>query len=120
MKNTIKIFTILVLLSTAVTSAFAKSQDRLDQWLDRYNTFIEKLEKCVQNKQTSQIKNLTDEKNRLFKEKDRIQKEEGNFTFQQGLRYAELNTRWGVGIGALHATKGVKTAADSVNNALEE
>ena len=56
----------------------------------------------------------------MFKEKDKIQAEEGNFTFKQGLRYAELNSRYGVSIGALYSTKGIKKAAKSVDEALND
>ena len=67
-----------------------------------------------------EVAQLKAEKDKMFKEKDKIQAEEGNFTFKQGLRYAELNSRYGVSIGALYSTKGIKKAAKSVDEALND
>ena len=113
MKNTVKVFSITMILLALASTAFAKEKDKLDKWLDKYETFVEK-------EKTSQIDALKAEKDKMFKEKDKIQAEEGNFTFKQGLRYAELNSRYGVSIGALYSTKGIKKAAKSVDEALND
>ena len=120
MKNTVKVFSITMILLALASTAFAKEKDKLDKWLDKYETFVEKVEKAVEKEKTSQIDALKAEKDKMFKEKDKIQAEEGNFTFKQGLRYAELNSRYGVSIGALFSTKGIKKAAKSVDEALND
>lgn len=120
MKNTIRIFTMSAFFLALCAAAFAHTPDKLDAWLDKYDTFVEKVEKSVPDKATSKIQSFYDEREALIKEKDNLQKTEGNFTFKQGLRYGEINARWGIAIGALHTTKGVKKAADSVNEFLEE
>lgn len=120
MNRSFKIITVAAFLIALTTSAFAKTQDPLDKWLDKYETFIEKVEDAAKNKQTSKAEGFQKEKEKMFKEKDKIQGEEGNFTFKQGLRYAELNSRYGIAIGAMGATKGLKKAAGAVDEFLEE
>ena len=99
----------LILLTVLSQFTFAKQKDALDLWLDKYESFVEKVEDAVEKKQVSKIE-----------EKDNLQKKEGNFTFKQGTRYGALNSRWGVAIGALATTKGVKGAAKKVDEFFEE
>ena len=87
--------------------------NKLDDWLNKYETFIETVEKAAKNKQVSKIKSFENQKEKLFAEKDAIQDKIGNFSFFQGTRYGVLNSRWGVAIAALKGTK-------SLNEVLEE
>ena len=110
----------LILLTVLSQFTFAKQKDALDLWLDKYESFVEKVEDAVEKKQVSKIESFKAEHKRLIEEKDNLQKKEGNFTFKQGTRYGALNSRWGVAIGALATTKGVKGAAKKVDEFFEE
>ena len=48
MKNTVKVFSITMILLALASTAFAKEKDKLDKWLDKYETFVEKVEKAVE------------------------------------------------------------------------
>lgn len=111
MNKKIKLISIIsLLLFFTAQSTFA---NKLDDWLDKYESFIETVEKAAKNKQVSKIKSFENQKEKLFAEKDAIQDKIGNFSFFQGTRYGVLNSRWGVAIAALKGTKGL-------NEVLEE
>lgn len=118
MNHSVKVFTITFMLLAFAATAFAKGQDKLDKWLDRYETFVMKVEKAANEEKIAQADALVKEKEKMFKEKDKIQESEGNFTFKQGLRYAELNSRYGISIGALYSAKGIKSAAKSIDESI--
>ena len=63
MKYQFKILTLILCLLAVSQSAFAR--DKLDDFLDSYETFIEKAEKCVKNKETSKIEPLKKEQKKL-------------------------------------------------------
>ena len=114
-----KIFiTSLIFLAVAAQTAFAR--DNLDKWLDKYEEFVETVEEAAKNKQTSKIDSLKEEQKKLIAEKNEIQKQDGNFTFSQGTRYAAINSRWGIAIGSLSATKGLKNTTEKLDKFLEE
>lgn len=109
--KTLVIISILMLISAQ--SIFA---NQLDDWLDKYETFIEKVEEAAKNKQVSKINSLEKQKEKLFKEKDSIQDKIGNFSFFQGTRYGVLNSRWGIAIAALKGTKEINEALKEEND----
>ena len=39
MKNTVKVFSITMILLALASTAFAKEKDRLDKWLDKYELY---------------------------------------------------------------------------------
>ena len=78
------------------------------------------VEEAAKNKQTSKIDSLKEEQKKLIAEKKEIQKQDGNFTFSQGTRYAAINSRWGIAIGSLSATKGLKSTTEKLDKFLEE
>ncbi|MGN0740189.1 MAG: hypothetical protein ACI4LX_08485 [Treponema sp.] len=117
--NRKKIFiTSLIILAVATQAVFAR--DNLDKWLDKYEEFVETVEDAVKNKQTSKIDSFKEQQKKLIAEKDEIQKQDGNFTFSQGTRYAAINSRWGIAIGSLSATKGLKNTTEKLDKFLEE
>lgn len=117
MKKTFKILTLIAGIALASQSVFA---DGIDKFLDKYEAFIDKMEQAVKDKQYSKIEEFKKQHEKLMNEKDRVQESEGDFTVKQSFRIAGLNTRYGVAIGALGATKGTKKAADAIGDALEE
>lgn len=117
MKKTFKILTLIAAIAFASQAVFA---DGIDKFLDKYEAFIDKMEQAVKDKQYSKIEEFKKQHEKLMNEKDRVQKSEGDFTVKQSFRIAGLNTRYGVAIGALGATKGTKKAADAIGDALEE
>ncbi|MBQ0002206.1 MAG: hypothetical protein KBT21_01580 [Treponema sp.] len=117
MKKTFKILTLIAGIALASQSVFA---DGIDKFLDKYEAFIDKMEQAVKDKQYSKIEEFKKQHEKLMNEKDRVQESEGDFTVKQSFRIAGLNTRYGVAIGALGATKGTKKAADAIGEALEE
>ncbi|WP_407436443.1 hypothetical protein [Treponema sp.] len=118
MKYQFKILTLILCLLAVSQSAFAR--DKLDDFLDSYETFIEKAEKCVKNKETSKIEPLKKEQKKFMDQKEKMNKSLGDFTIKQAFRYGQLNARWGVAIGALETTKGLKKANDKVDEFLDE
>ncbi|MBP5401903.1 MAG: hypothetical protein J6Y36_01965 [Treponema sp.] len=118
MKYQFKILTLFLCIFAVSQSAFAR--DKLDDFLDSYETFIEKAESAVKNKETSKIDSLKKEQQKLMDQKEKLNKSLGDFTIKQAFRYGQLNARWGVAIGALETTKGLKKANEKVDEMLEE
>ena len=117
MKKSFKILTLIAGIALASQSVFA---DRIDKFLDKYEKFIDKMEQAVKDKQTSRIDEFKKEHSKFMDEKEKVDEKEGDFSVKQALRYGGLNTRYGVALGALGATKGAKKAAEAIDEALEE
>lgn len=118
MKHSVKLFTLALMLMTISTAAFAKGEDKLDIWLNKYEAFVQRVEDAANKEQISKAEAFSKERDKLFVEKDKIQAKQGNFTFKQGLRYAALNSRYGVCIGALNAAKGIKNASRKIDESI--
>lgn len=118
MKHSIKFFTILAFMMATTVCAFAR--DRLDIWLDKYEVFIEEVEEVTNKEQYSKYESLKKQKDKLFNEKDKIQEQDGNFTFSQGIRYAALNSRWGICVAAINTKKACDNAADKIEEMKQE
>lgn len=117
MKKSFRILTLIAGIALASQAVFA---DGIDKWLDKYENFVEQMEKSVKNKQYSKTEDYKKQHSKLMDEKERVQQSEGDFTVKQSFRIAGLNTRYGVAIAALETEKGTKKAADAISDTFEE
>lgn len=118
MKRNIKFLTFfLAIFLLSAQSIFA---NKLDDWLDKYEELIVKIEGYVQEGNQAKVDKAKKEREKLFAEKDKIQEKEGNFSFFQGTRYGALNARYGVAIAALKTSKELQKAADELDKKSEQ